>query len=108
MGTASDALVGIRKALDGDYDAMLLDIQMPMMDGYEAILTLRPRGFMKPALALTASARIEDRDRCLAAGFNYHLSKPISLAALIEAVASATGRKRAAVTAPSPGPELSV
>ncbi len=107
VDTALDGMAGIRMALTGDYHAVLMDIQMPLMDGYEATLTLRARGYMKPVLALTASARAEDRDRCLAVGCNDHLTKPISRAALIEAVAAAAGRPRTQ-NAPELPPELSV
>jgi CheY-like chemotaxis protein len=86
---AHDGLEGLQKAVAGDYHVVLMDIQMPRMDGYQAVATLRQRGYRKPILALTANAREEDRQRCLAAGCDGHLAKPVSRQALIEAVMAA-------------------
>ncbi|MCB9705069.1 MAG: response regulator [Myxococcales bacterium] len=63
------------------FDAILMDIQMPEMDGYEATRRLRelPGAASTPILAMTAHVRPEDRARCLAAGMNEHLSKPIEV-----------------------------
>lgn len=91
VDTASNATDGISQALAGDFSAVLMDLQMPSMDGFEATLTLRSRGYKKPILALTANARNYDKDHCLAVGCNDHLTKPISSLALIEALAEATG-----------------
>ena len=93
--TASTAMDGIRRALAETFSAVLMDIQMPVMDGFEATLTLRSRGYKQPILALTANARSDDRNRCLAVGCNDHLTKPISSVALVEALAEATGVFRA-------------
>jgi CheY-like chemotaxis protein len=61
------------------YHAVLMDLQMPVMDGYEATRRLRadPRYFTLPVVAMTAHAMIEERERCQAIGMNDHLSKPI-------------------------------
>ncbi len=75
------------KVLSGHYDVVLMDLQMPVMDGFEATAALRRAGFGKPILALTAHAMKEDRLRCLANGFDDHLSKPIDGQLLIERVA---------------------
>jgi two-component system, sensor histidine kinase and response regulator len=69
-------------------ELIIMDIGMPVMDGLEATRRLREiEGFSSiPILALTANAREEDKEKCLAAGFNEHLSKPIETKELFEAV----------------------
>jgi signal transduction histidine kinase/DNA-binding response OmpR family regulator len=71
------------------FDVVLMDLQMPVMDGYQATAALRSDArFTKlPIIAMTAHARLEERQRCLASGMNDHVSKPIDPSALFEAVA---------------------
>ncbi len=82
-----DALAELETAR---YDVLLLDLHMPGMDGFEVIRSLRAReqhnGGHLPVIALTARARPADRDRCLAAGMDGFLAKPIDSAALWGAV----------------------
>jgi PAS domain S-box-containing protein len=68
-------------------DLVLLDMQMPVMDGYSAARELRARGAAFPIIALTANAMKEDEERCLAAGCTGYLTKPVERAGLVEAVA---------------------
>jgi PAS domain S-box-containing protein len=70
------------------FDAVLMDLQMPEMDGYQATARLRadPRLSTLPIIAMTAHATIEERQRCLASGMNDHVSKPIDPALLFETV----------------------
>lgn len=68
------------------YMAILMDIQMPEMDGISATKRIRAMGWKKPIIAVTAYAKPEDRDRCLAAGCSGFLPKPISRPALYDAL----------------------
>jgi two-component system sensor histidine kinase/response regulator len=86
------------------FDAVLMDLQMPEMDGYQATAKLRAnqRFSALPIIAMTAHATIEERQRCLAAGMNDHISKPIDPELLFETV----GRfyKPVSSAAPPPSP----
>jgi CheY-like chemotaxis protein len=72
------------------YDAILMDCQMPQLNGYEATARIRAleAGVRRtPIIAMTAGARVEDRDRCLAAGMDSYLAKPFSKSVLLSLVA---------------------
>lgn len=77
----------IAKARSADYDVILMDVQMPIMDGRTATQTLRSSGYKKPIIALTAHAMKEDRDRCLEAGCNDYLTKPVDFELLFRTMA---------------------
>lgn len=83
---ADNGELGMKKALVGDYSMVLMDIQMPDMDGYEATRRLRKCGFEKPIVAVTALALQEFRDLSLCAGCNDHFTKPVDRSKLITLV----------------------
>ncbi|OMH32872.1 response regulator [Motiliproteus sp. MSK22-1] len=67
----------IDKALTGNYELVLMDMHMPLMDGYEATRVLRTRGYEGVIIAVTASALDEDCDKAISSGCNGFISKPI-------------------------------
>ena len=83
LDTAENGVVGVDKALHNTYDLVLMDIQMPEMDGYEAIRVLNQKGYRGPVVALTAHAMKGDRERCLRAGFDDYLCKPVNRQSLM-------------------------
>lgn len=80
---ADNGFAGVEKALAGNFDIVLMDIQMPQLDGYEATRRLRQQGYTRPIVALTAHALKEEKDRCLSAGCNEHFTKPVDRKQLI-------------------------
>jgi len=84
----------IDKTLDGDlqdpapFDLLLTDMQMPAMNGYASTQLLRAKGCKMPIISLTAHAMQSDMDKCLVAGCDAHLTKPIDKTSLIESCAA--------------------
>lgn len=83
---ANNGREGVNKALAGDYDVVLMDIQMPELDGFGALKELKNQGYKRPIVALTAHGMIEEREHCLHVGFDDHLTKPVNRFTLIEQV----------------------
>ncbi len=88
VSTGAEALDALR---DERFDLVLMDVQMPVMDGYEATRRLRldPRNARLPVIAMTAHAQPSDRERSLAAGMNGHLTKPFEARELFATLAAA-------------------
>ena len=81
----------VRRAAD-DFDVVLLDIQMPRLDGYEVARRIRQSGFRKPVIAVTAAAMPIDRQKCLDAGCDDYLPKPIEVEELLSMIARYTAK----------------
>jgi CheY-like chemotaxis protein len=89
---AEDGQTAIEMAIaaesdDRPYDLLLMDMQMPILDGYAATQMLRSLGYERPIIALTAHAMQGDREKCLAAGCTEYVTKPIDRQLLLAQIA---------------------
>jgi signal transduction histidine kinase len=82
---APDGRAAVELVLREPFDLVLMDCQMPDMDGFQATRAIR-RTSNIPIVAMTGEVRMEEREKCLEAGMNGHISKPVSLGSLTEAV----------------------
>ncbi|MEO7335460.1 MAG: ATP-binding protein, partial [Caldimonas sp.] len=92
---ADNGLLGVAAVAGASlpFDAVLMDVQMPQMDGYEATARIRERwpANVLPIIAMTANALASDREACLAAGMNDHVGKPFDLSIVVSALRRHTG-----------------
>jgi two-component system sensor histidine kinase/response regulator len=100
---ADNGEVALRRLQSGSYDLVLMDVQMPVMDGLECTTRIRqlPEFAHLPILAMTANAMAGDRERSLAAGMNDHVTKPIDPAELFDALHRWLPPGRARASAPA-------
>ena len=85
-----EALAHVRQ---GEFDVVLMDVQMPVMDGYVATRQLRADGYDLPIIAMTAHAMQSDREQCLAVGMNAYVSKPVNPRELLAVLAQWVGAR---------------
>lgn len=83
---AENGALALHAALQAHFDVILMDMQMPVMDGYTATARLRATGYRGPILALTAHAMKGDREKCEAAGCSGYLAKPVNMDELVRTV----------------------
>ena len=104
VDVASNGREALERLAASTYDAVLMDCQMPVMDGFEATRQIRrdPRHAGLPVIAMTANAMAGDRERCLEAGMNDHVAKPIDVAALFGTLGKWLAPPRAAAGATEP------
>jgi len=89
--TAENGKEGFDAAMKGGFDIVLMDIQMPVMDGYEAVAAMRGSGIELPIIALTANAMKGYEQKVLNAGFSHYMTKPIDLDLLTSVLAELLG-----------------
>jgi PAS domain S-box-containing protein len=108
---AENGQIGVDRALQERFDVILMDMQMPVMDGYTAARRLRQAGVTSPIVALTAHAMKGDEEACLAAGCSGYVSKPIEMDQLMQTIADALANNTASadqVDQKSPEPLVSL
>ena len=105
--TATNGREALRAVARKDFDVILMDMQMPVMDGYTAAATLREQGYTAPIIALTAAAMSGDEQRCLDAGCSDFLTKPIKIDTLLKNLTAILGEGPPLSFAPRPSDSVS-
>ena len=85
--TAENGQVALDRLAKHDFDLVLMDVQMPVMDGYTAAGLMRERDFTRPVIAMTADAMEGAEQRCLDAGYSEYMTKPINIDKLLNRLA---------------------
>ena len=93
VAEAENGQAGVEKALAKDFDVILMDVNMPVLDGFSATRELRERGLETPIIALTANAMKGFEQECLKAGFSGYFSKPIDIGRFMKVMAGLLGGK---------------
>jgi len=91
---AENGRIAVDMVMKGGYDVILMDMQMPVLDGYGAARELRAKGVRTPIVALTASAMAGSENKVLAAGCDVYMSKPVDIDALVRTMAQLLGGER--------------
>ncbi len=91
IGEAENGIEALQRCEEDSYDLILMDMQMPVMDGYTATRRIRERGYSIPIVAMTANATQGDEDACTEAGCSHFLTKPIDIDRLFELLVQTLG-----------------
>jgi len=95
--SGGEAALEVLEQRPNDFDVVLMDIQMPRLDGYETTRRMRAMGFNKPIIAVTAGAMAGDQANCFAAGCSDYVSKPIDMTVLLEKISGVASSRRSIV-----------
>ena len=90
---------GVEKAIANSYDVILMDVQMPVMDGFTAVKKIRAHGLKMPVIALTANAMKGFKEKCLNAGYSDYFTKPIDFEQFTEMMAGLLNGRQVPVNA---------
>lgn len=91
---AVDGYDALRKIDEKKYDLILMDIQMPRIDGYEATQKIRQDNINVPIIAMTAHAMVDEKNKCLEAGMNSYVTKPLKAEILLSTISSVLRKKQ--------------
>ncbi|MDC0358565.1 response regulator [Oligoflexia bacterium] len=99
VSEVSDGSLAVKEAIVGDFDLILMDLLMPVMDGFTATRLLRQAGYTKPIVAVTALAALADIEQSRAAGCNEHIPKPYERSTLYDVISKYLNKKATAEAA---------